>query len=48
MVDMADTMEDMDMAEASVQPTIDYNNYIEGTLFINVVDKAEEKIVWQG
>lgn len=28
--------------------TIDYDNYIEGTLFINVVDKAEDKIVWQG
>jgi hypothetical protein len=28
--------------------TIDYNNYIEGTLFIDVVDKAQEKIVWQG
>lgn len=28
--------------------TIDYNQYIEGTLFINMVDKATEKIVWQG
>lgn len=28
--------------------TIDYNQYIEGTLFINMVDKASEKIVWQG
>lgn len=28
--------------------TVNYNDYIEGTLFINVVDKAQEKIVWQG
>jgi hypothetical protein len=27
---------------------IDYNEYIEGTLFINLVDAAAEKIVWQG
>lgn len=27
---------------------IDVNTYIEGTLFINVVDKAQQKIVWQG
>jgi hypothetical protein len=28
--------------------TVNYNDYIEGTLFIDVVDKAQEKIVWQG
>jgi len=27
---------------------IDVNEYIEGTLFINLVDKGSEKIVWQG
>ena len=27
---------------------IDYNQYIEGTLFVNLVDKSTEKIVWQG
>jgi hypothetical protein len=28
--------------------TVDYNKFVEGTLFINLVDKASEKIVWQG
>lgn len=28
--------------------TIDYNQYIEGTLFVNMVDKSTDKIVWQG
>ncbi len=27
---------------------ISYDQYIEGTLFINVIDKSSEKIVWQG
>jgi hypothetical protein len=27
---------------------INYNEYVEGTLFVNLVDKASEKIVWQG
>ena len=27
---------------------INYNDYIEGTLFVNMVDKSTEKIVWQG
>ncbi len=27
---------------------INYNDYIEGTLFINMVDAAKEHIVWQG
>ena len=27
---------------------INYNEYIEGTLFVNIVDKSVEKIVWQG
>lgn len=27
---------------------INYNEYIEGTLFVNMVDKGSEKIVWQG
>jgi hypothetical protein len=27
---------------------ISYNEYVEGTLFINMVEKAIEKIVWQG
>lgn len=27
---------------------INYNQYIEGTMFINMVDKAYEKLVWQG
>jgi hypothetical protein len=28
--------------------TVNYDDYTEGTLFINFVDKATEKIVWQG
>lgn len=28
--------------------TIDYNEYIDGTLLINMVDKSTEKIAWQG
>jgi Domain of unknown function (DUF4136) len=28
--------------------TINYNEYIDGTLLINMVDKSTEKIVWQG
>jgi len=27
---------------------INYNEYIEGTLFVNMVDAASEKMVWQG
>ncbi len=27
---------------------INYNDYVEGTLFVNMVDKATEKIAWQG
>ena len=27
---------------------IDYNKYTEGTLFINMVDRSVEKVVWQG
>lgn len=27
---------------------INYNDYIEGTLFINMVDKSIDKLVWQG
>jgi hypothetical protein len=27
---------------------IDINKYVTGTLFVNVIDKASEKIVWQG
>ena len=27
---------------------INYNTYVDGTLFINVIDKTVEKIVWQG
>ena len=27
---------------------INYNDYIEGTLFVNMVNKSTEKIVWQG
>lgn len=27
---------------------INYNEYVEGTLFINLVDAEKEKIVWQG
>jgi hypothetical protein len=27
---------------------IDVNSYIEGTLFINVGDNAEQKLIWQG
>ena len=27
---------------------VNYDNYVEGTLFITLVDKASEKIVWQG
>lgn len=28
--------------------SINYNEYIEGTLFVNLVDVAKEQIVWQG
>jgi hypothetical protein len=28
--------------------TVNYDDYTEGTLFINFVDKGTEKIVWQG
>jgi hypothetical protein len=28
--------------------TINYNDYLEGTLFINMVDAAKQQIVWQG
>ncbi|MGC3943337.1 MAG: DUF4136 domain-containing protein [Chryseolinea sp.] len=28
--------------------TVDVNKYVDGTLFINVIDKATEKIIWQG
>lgn len=28
--------------------TIDYNTYLDGTLFINIIDKSTEKLVWQG
>ncbi|SHH21952.1 protein of unknown function [Chryseolinea serpens] len=27
---------------------INYNTYTDGTLFVNVIDKASEKLVWQG
>ncbi len=27
---------------------IDYDTYVEGTLFVNMVDKTTEKIVWSG
>jgi hypothetical protein len=27
---------------------IDYNKYVEGTLFVDLVDNASQKIVWQG
>jgi hypothetical protein len=27
---------------------INYDKYVEGTLFITLVDKADQKIVWQG
>jgi hypothetical protein len=27
---------------------VDVQNYVEGTLFINMIDKASEKLVWQG
>jgi len=27
---------------------VSYNDYVEGTLFINMIDKSTEKIVWQG
>jgi len=28
--------------------TVNYDKYVEGTLFITLVDRATEKIVWQG
>lgn len=28
--------------------SINYNEYVEGTLFVNMVDAAVQKIVWQG
>jgi len=28
--------------------TVDVNKYLDGTLFINLIDKASEKIIWQG
>jgi hypothetical protein len=27
---------------------IDYNQYVDGTLFVNLIDKSTEKMVWQG
>jgi hypothetical protein len=27
---------------------IDYQEYVEGTLFINIVDNKQERIIWQG
>lgn len=27
---------------------IDYNTYVDGTLFVNLIDKSTEKLVWQG
>lgn len=27
---------------------IDYNQYVDGTLFVNFIDKSTEKMVWQG
>jgi hypothetical protein len=27
---------------------IDYNKYVEGTLFVDMVDRAAQKIMWQG
>jgi hypothetical protein len=30
------------------QTNIDINTYIEGTLFVNLIDKEMQKIVWQG
>src|SRR5882762_679605 len=27
---------------------INYNTYVDGTLFVNLIDKASEKLVWQG
>lgn len=27
---------------------IDYDKYVDGTLFINLIDKSTEKMVWQG
>jgi hypothetical protein len=28
--------------------TVNYDKYVEGTMFITLVDRATEKIVWQG
>jgi hypothetical protein len=28
--------------------TIDYDNYIEGTLFVDMIDASESQLVWQG
>ena len=28
--------------------TVNYDSYVEGTLFITLIDKVTEKIVWQG
>ena len=28
--------------------TIDYDQYVDGTLFVNLIDKSTEKMVWQG
>jgi len=28
--------------------TVDYNEYVDGTMLINMVDKSTEKIAWQG
>ena len=27
---------------------IDYNTYVDGTLFVNLIDKSSEKLIWQG
>ena len=28
--------------------TINYDQYVDGTLFVNFIDKSTEKMVWQG
>ncbi len=35
-------------ANGFTSSNVNYNDYVEGTLFVNIVDAENEKIVWQG
>jgi hypothetical protein len=48
---MVGTVTDMaggGMAEGFANTQINYDKYVEGTLFITLIDKAGQKVIWQG